>query len=286
MTDQAPSRPTTPAIPAVNPHEAPQTLEGHFVLHDAWTIRWSNWQAVTESERSSIMNEAMTWLSAAPNGMTALCSQIGQKGELLLIHYRSSPDDVNRAERGWRRLRLAAYLKPAWSYVSVVEASLYEATAIAHRNVAGKGLAHGTPEHQAAIDAELTVQRQALETRVRREIPPGRYLSFYPMNKRRGEHVNWYNLSLDERRAMMRDHGRIGHKYHGKITQVVGGSIGYDDWEWGVTLHSDDVIAIKRLITEMRFDPSSSLFAEFGPFHLAIRQNISDLPSLLSGQIA
>jgi chlorite dismutase len=282
MSDHPPARPGAAAAPV---NEAPQTLEGHFVLHDAWRVRWSAWRALPEAERAAIAGEAATWLAQAPAGHTGLYSQIGQKGDLVLLHYRSTPDDLNRTQRGWQRLRLAAYLEPAWSYVSVIEASLYEATAIAHRAIADKGLTPGSAEHQAALDAELAVQRKALDDRVRRTIPAGRYLCFYPMDKRRGEQVNWYHLPMDQRRALMRDHGRIGHKYHGRITQVVGGSIGFDDWEWGVTLHSDDVVAIKRLITEMRFDPSSSLYAEFGAFHLAIRQDAADLPALLAGDV-
>lgn len=282
MAEHSPARPGAPTSPV---NEAPQTLEGHFVLHDAWHVRWSAWRALSADERAAIAGEAAAWLGSAPDGHTALYSQLGQKGDLVLLHYRATPDDLNRAQRGWQQLRIAAFLDPAWSYVAVIEASLYEAAAIAQRTVAAKGLAPGSAEHQAALDAELAVQRQALEARVRRTIPAGRYLCFYPMDKRRGEQVNWYHLPMDQRRALMRDHGRIGHKYHGIITQVVGGSIGLDDWEWGVTLHSDDVVAIKRLITEMRFDPSSALYAEFGEFHLAIRQQAQDLAALLAGEV-
>lgn len=283
-TSSAPT-PGRPTAPAANPHEAPPTLEGHGVLHDAYRLRWSEWRDLGTSDRRSIANEAAAWIAAQGAGRTGLYSEISQKGDLVLLHYRPTVDDLNRAEREWRNLRIADFLDPAWSYLALIEASLYEASAIAHRTVAEKGLRHGTPEHQAALEQELTVQRTHLEARVRRDIPPHRYLCFYPMDKRRGEQVNWYNLPVDERRAIMRDHGRIGHKYHNIITQVVGGSIGLDDWEWGVTLHCDEVVPIKRLITEMRFDPSSSLYAQFGEFHFAIRQKPEDLPAVLDGKV-
>jgi chlorite dismutase len=116
-------------------------------------------------------------------------------------------------------------------------------------------------------------------------VPEHRYICFYPMSKRRGETVNWYTLSVEERRNLMRGHGRIGHKYHDCITQIIGGSVGFDDWEWGVSLHSNDALTFKKLIYEMRFDPATSRFAEFGPFYVGIRTAPEDLPALLSGTL-
>lgn len=277
-------RPPASSSAAVD-NEAPPTLEGHYVLHDTYRVRWSAWRALSDDRRSAIVTQATGWLERTPAGLSGLFSQIGQQGELLLLHYRSTPEDLNRAERAWRQLDLAAFLEPAWSYVSVIEAGLYEATTIAQHAVAGQGLTPGTPQYQTALDAEVEKQRGLLETRVRRDIPAGRYLCFYPMNKRRGEQVNWYALPVEQRRNLMRGHGRIGRKFHGLVTQVVGGSIGLDTWEWGISLHSDDVLAIKRLVTEMRFDPTSSLYAEFGSFHLAIRQRPGDLATLLRGEV-
>ena len=144
----------------------------------------------------------------------------------------------------------------------------------------------GSKEYDEEFERELAKEKKVLEGRVLRSIPDHRYLSFYPMNKRRGENVNWYSLSVDERRAIMRGHGKVGHKYAREVTQVIGGSIGLDDWEWGVSLHSNDPLAIKRLITEMRFDPASSLYAEFGPFYFGIRQQPEDLPMLMAGGLS
>jgi len=124
-----------------------------------------------------------------------------------------------------------------------------------------------------------------MNERLFRDVPPHRYICFYPMNKRRGEQVNWYSLPLAERRAMMRSHGTIGHKYHETVTQIIGGSVGLDDWEWGVSLHSDDALAFKKLIYEMRFDPASALYAEFGPFYIGIRREPAALAALLDGRL-
>jgi hydrogen peroxide-dependent heme synthase len=269
--------------------ETPQTLDGHFVLHDCYTVLWPAWSALSVTERDAIATQAAEWLrdeAGVGETYSALYSMMGHKSDIMLIHYRSKIDALNRTERGWKRLRLAQYLRSTYSYFSVIEASLYEAVAIAQRKVTTKGLAADSKEYQEAFEKELAKEKKVLEGRVLRTIPDQRYVCFYPMNKRRGEQVNWYNLSTEERRQMMRGHGKVGHKYAREVTQVIGGSIGFDDYEWGVSLHSNDPLAVKRLITEMRFDPASSLYAEFGPFYFGIRQQPDDLPLLLSGGLS
>jgi peroxiredoxin len=107
---------------------------------------------------------------------------------------------------------------------------------------------------------------------------------FYPMNKRRGEIKNWYSVPFEERAQMMREHGHIGRGYHGKVTQIISGSIGLDDWEWGVDLFADDPMVFKKLIYEMRFDRASAEFAEFGPFYVGLQFAPSRLADLLDGR--
>jgi chlorite dismutase len=106
------------------------------------------------------------------------------------------------------------------------------------------------------------------------------------MSKRRGEHVNWYDLSGAERGAFMRGHGMIGRTYAGRVIQIIQGSVGLDDWEWGVSLFADDPLVFKKLIYEMRFDPASSRFALFGPFYVGIRFPAAALADVLAGGVA
>jgi peroxiredoxin len=203
----------------------------------------------------------------------------------MLCHYRKDPAALNQVELGLRRQRLFEFLTPVYSYLSVIEVSLYEVQAMAMRRLADRGLQPGAPEHDEALAKEMEVQKTRMNERLFRMIPPQRYICFYPMNKRRGEHVNWYALPLKERRAMMRGHGSIGHKYVDVITQVIGGSTGLDDWEWGVSLHAEDPLQFKKLIYEMRFDPASSWFAEFGPFYVGVLVAPAALPALLDGRL-
>jgi len=267
--------------------EAPETLEGWYVLHDVYRIDWPALAKQEPSGRNRIAGQATDWLAstAGEKGDTALYSVLGQKGDLMFLHYRLSPEDLNRAELGLRQLELYRHLSPAYSFVSVIEMSLYELTAIARHKLAEQGLKPGTEPFEAALAVEMEAQKQRAAERLFARIPEHRYVCFYPMSKRRGEQVNWYALGLEERRKLMRGHGRLGHKFHKQVKQVIGGSVGLDDWEWGVSLHSDDMLAFKKLVYEMRFDPASALYAEFGPFYLGICCRPEQLAALLEGRI-
>ena len=153
------------------------------------------------------------------------------------------------------------------------------------RRLAERGIRPGSDAFGPAFEKGMEGQKQRVQGRLFRDVPEPRYICFYPMNTRRGEEVNWYTLSVEQRRDMMRGHGRIGHKFHEQITQIIGGSVGLDDWEWGVSLHSNDTLPFKKLIYEMRFDTASALFAEFGPFYLGIRVAPERLSWLLAGSL-
>ena len=108
--------------------------------------------------------------------------------------------------------------------------------------------------------------------------PPGkRAICFYPMSKRRTNDNNWYTLEFDERKRLMIDHGKSGRRFAGRIVQLITGSTGLDDFEWGVTLfgvHPDD---LKDTVYTMRFDEASARFAEFGPFYAGIVGTVDEI---------
>jgi chlorite dismutase len=161
---------------------------------------------------------------------------------------------------------------------------MYEMTAKMHAQV---GAVHkaGSEEFDKAFDTEMESQRQRVMSRLFLDLPGWRYVCFYPMNKRRGEGNNWYSETFERRASMMREHGMIGRHYAGKVTQVISGSIGYDDWEWGVDLFAQDPLVFKKLIYEMRFDEASAKFAEFGPFYTGLQFAPGGLSSFLDGQV-
>ena len=103
------------------------------------------------------------------------------------------------------------------------------------------------------------------------------------MDRRRGEARNWYTLPIEERARQMNEHGLVGRRYAGEVRQIITGSIGFDDWEWGVDLFADDPLVFKKLIYEMRFDEVSAVYALFGQFYLGVRVPAAELGDLLSG---
>jgi chlorite dismutase len=109
------------------------------------------------------------------------------------------------------------------------------------------------------------------------ELPDWEVMGFYPMTKRRQGADNWYSLDFDTRKKLMGGHARTGRKYAGRISQLITGSTGLDDWEWGVTLMAHQLDAIKEIVYEMRFDEVSAKYGEFGPFFINLRASPNEL---------
>jgi chlorite dismutase len=268
--------------------QVPETLEGWSVLHQMFRVRWPSWKAQPPEVRRRLADEAAAVLGEMEGGTagpSACVNLIGHKGDLMLIHFRREFESLSEAELRFARTGLFDHLEPTTSYVSIVELGLYEMTGRLHEEIGSRGLSPGTPEHDRAFDAEMQKQRERMIGRLYAEIPKRRHVCFYPMNKRRGEIKNWYAVPFEKRAAMMREHGFIGREYAGQVTQVISGSIGLDDWEWGVDLFADDPVVFKKLIYEMRFDEASAEYAEFGPFYVGLRFPARELPRLLEGQV-
>ena len=264
--------------------EVPLTIEGYSVLHQMMKIRWATWRQVDREQRREIIDEASAVLSEMEqnqNGQSALFSLLGHKGDLMLVHFRESFDALNLAELQIARTRLNDYLEPASSYLSVIELGLYESTIKTYRSLAEQGVEPHSDEWKQAIEETLSRQREAMRARLFPTIPTNRYICFYPMDRRRGEDKNWYTLPLEERQRQMNEHGLIGRRYAGEVKQIISGSIGFDDWEWGVTLFADDPLVFKKLIYEMRFDEVSAVYALFGTFFVGLRHSGADLGGLL-----
>jgi peroxiredoxin len=278
---------TVETAPAALP-AAPLTLEGSCVLHQMFRFRWPAWRALDGARRDAIAAAATALVQSMERGGTAgsaLYSLIGHKGDLLLLHFRSSFDELNAAEMAIAQLDLAEFLEPTTSYVSVVELGLYDSSIRLYRSLAERGVEPHGAEWNAEVVAQLATQRKAMLPRLYPEIPSHRYLCFYPMDRKRGEERNFYTVPVAERGRMMRDHGLVGRRYAGEVQQIITGSMGFDDWEWGVDLFSDDPLAFKKLIYEMRFDEVSAVYALFGPFYLGLRCPAARLKDWLAGEL-
>jgi hydrogen peroxide-dependent heme synthase len=265
----------------------PETLEGWSLLHQAFRVRWPELRPLSPAARVELAAEAVSLMrthASSDHGQTVLVHLLGHKADLMLIHARRTFDDLSQAQLDFTQGRLYEYLEPTMSYVSIVELGMYEMTAKIHEQLAGQGLTLGSDAYESAFDEAMAVQETRVRGRLFPELPPRRHVCFYPMNKKRGESKNWYSATFEDRAAMMREHGHIGRTYAGKVTQIISGSIGLDDWEWGVDLFADDPMVFKKLIYEMRFDRASAEYAEFGPFYVGLQFAPSRLADLLEGR--
>ncbi len=266
--------------------QVPMTIEGASVLHNMARFRWTAWRATPESERQAIAEEAAAALAPAEEaGKSAVYSVLGHKADLMLVHFRDSFDELKSAELRSHGLRLHAFIEPTASYLSVIELGLYDSSVKLYRSLAERGIEPHTPEWDREVEDNMNRQREAMRTRLFPKIPAARYLCFYPMDRTRGEDKNWYRLPIEERQRQMAEHGEVGRRYAGKVQQVITGSIGFDDWEWGVDLFADDPLVFKKLIYEMRFDEVSAVYAAFGTFYVGVRCPAAKLPELLSGKL-
>ncbi|WP_336000581.1 heme-binding protein [Halorientalis halophila] len=261
--------------------DPPPTEEGWYALHDFRTIDWDAWRAAPERRRRQAIAEGIDYLRSHAaledvedpgkfgGGATAVFTVVGHKADLMIVHLRPTVGHVEAAERRFERTALAEFTEQPTSYLSVTEASGYTERAREYF------------EGEVDDDSGLA---QYIQQRLHPEIPDDDHVCFYPMSKRRDPEQNWYDLPFDERAEHMARHGDIGRGYGGKVNQMIASSVGFDDYEWGITLWADDPTDIKDLLNEMRFDPSSSKFAEFGPFYFGKRFPPADLDALLAGE--
>jgi len=252
--------------------EPPQTDEGWYVLHDFRRIDWPAWRDATERERDRAIEEGVAYLERheavddADDGASAVFAMVGHKADLLIVHLRPTLDALSTAERRFDRTALGAFTEQSTSYVAVTEVSGYVSDAYFEEEEVDTGL------------------KRYIEGKLEPEIPEDQYLSFYPMSRKRGEQDNWYDLPFERRREMMEEHGEHGREFGGRVKQIVASSVGLDDWEWGVTLFSEDPTDLKDIVYEMRYDEASARYSEFGPFYVGRRFPPSDLPAFLAGE--
>ena len=266
----------------------PLTIEGYSVLHQMMRFRWSAWRPLRASQKTAIVNEAsgvLAKMEENASGQSGLFSLLGHKGDLMFVHFRQSFAELNQVELQIARLRLSDYLEPTTSYLSVIELGLYESTIKVYNELAERGVEPHSEEWNRAIKETLARQKEAMRPRLFPDLPKHRYLCFYPMDRRRGEDKNWYTVPIEERARQMNEHGLVGRRYAGEVKQIITGSIGFDDWEWGVDLFAEDPMVFKKLIYEMRFDEVSAVYALFGTFYVGLRCSWRELGKLLSGQV-
>ena len=248
--------PTSPVIPS----------EGWGVLHLFFHLRRDLLEDSTEAAKD--FARRLQAFNARDDYQVLGFSVLGQKADLGLMALGPDLAELDLLSTELAASPLGAGLLPAASYVSMTELSEYTSSAEdeARRLVDEEGMADGSPEHSAAVEAFRSRMADYAEHRLHPKLPAKRVISFYPMSKRRSGDDNWYALPFADRKRLMGGHARVGRTYRGRVLQLITGSVGLDDWEWGVTLLADDPKALKDIVYEMRFDEVSARYGEFGPF--------------------
>lgn len=266
-----------PALP-------PATLEGWYSLHQAFDINYLALRALTPKDRAALGREASELFAdlatASNEGWTAGFRVIGGGADVLLVHFRPSLDELGEVEMRLKQSAVGDLLCLRYDYLAVTEVGLYHATAEVAREHEPQ-----SAEYRSALAAQAEAEAGSSHIKGRLYPRPPeemRYISFYPMSKRRTHPDNWYGLDVAERSRLMGEHGMTGRRYAKRIFQVITGSVGLDDWEWGVTLFARDPLEFKRIVTEMRYDEASSKYGEFGRFFTGVRIATEDWSELLS----
>lgn len=301
----APSAPTSDlnrSVSDIPDRFPPLVLDGWFVLHQFVRVRptgGSGQDAPDKAELRGRLSELVAylehWIEAEaehvgadghPRGWSGLYRIVGGDTDFMLLHLRPSMEALGDAESSIRRLGLGDDLVPTSDYLSVVELGLYAVTDALLEQARADGVSPGSADWNERVRMQLDAERAKRYVRGRLypiqpdEMP---YVCFYPMDKRRNVGQNWYTLPLPERAELMREHGQTGRRYAGRVSQIISGSVGFDDWEWAVTLFAQDPLDFKALVTEMRYDEVTSVYGTFGPFRVGHRVALGQVMRVLLG---
>jgi chlorite dismutase len=251
--------------------------EGWHVMHLFYQIDHSQWSLFSDEEQRQAkirLTELVQEIRATPDTHLLIFSVATPKADLGFMLLTPDLQVANAYEKQLTLSLGPEILAPVYSYLSQTESSEYTPTREQHAAevlVGEKGLTAGTPEFDAALAEFDARMAHYLKHRLYPVLPDWPVICFYPMSKRRSGNDNWYSLSFDARRALMAGHARVGRAYSGRILQLITGSTGLDEFEWGVTLLAKDTIDIKAIVYEMRFDEVSARYADFGDFYIGMQ---------------
>lgn len=193
----------------------------------------------------------------------------GHKADFGLMLLDPDPLKIDALHQRLMSGPLGPALIPTYSFVSITEVSEYVPSVEQYgKRLVDEGEDPNGPAYQAKLKAyegrEVMMRRQRLTP----DFPPWPSVCFYPMNKKREVGENWFTLDFEARSALMAEHGRTGMTFGGKVTQLITVALGFDDWEWGVTLWARNPQFLKEIVYRMRFDEASARYAQFGPFYV------------------
>lgn len=233
-----------------------ENLDGWYALNDFREMDWNAWASLSADEKQTAIYEASAWATplreqdADNKGAFGLYEIAGHKADFMFLHLQPQFESLAKLEKAFDKTALGRCTKKTYSYVSIVELSNY---------------VHDTGSNPYENDR--------VKARLYPKLPETKHLCFYPMNKKRDGEDNWYSLPFEKRQELMKAHGMTGRSFSGQVTQMITGSTGLDEWEWGVTLFSDDAKIFKKVVYKMRFDEVSAKYGEFGDFYVGTKSD-------------
>ncbi|MBV9008213.1 MAG: heme-dependent peroxidase [Verrucomicrobia bacterium] len=256
--------------------------EGWHCLHLFYRIDYAQWQLLDANEQrraKTTLSGTVQEIRATQNTQLLTLSIVTPKADLAFMLITP---DLHHANSFEKQLSLAlgpGVLEPVYSYLSLTEESEYVTTPEQYGEMLERdqNLKRDTAEFDQAMQTFTERMKHYTHERVYPTLPDWPVVCFYNMSKRRADQQNWYALPYDERRKLMQGHASVGREFAGKVRQLITGSTGLDDAEWGVTLFSRDTFQIKKIVYEMRFDPVSAQFADFGEFFIGIQLPLDQL---------
>jgi peroxiredoxin len=246
-------------------------------MHLFYHVDHAQWALFSDDEKRQAktrLTELVQEIRATPDTHLLIFSVATPKADLGFMLLTPDLQVANMYEKQLSLSLGPEILSPSYSYLSQTESSEYTTSReqyAAETLIVEKGMSKGTPEFETALKEFDDRMAHYLKHRLYPVLPDWPVICFYPMSKRRSGADNWYSLNYDQRRELMAGHARVGRTYAGRILQLITGSTGLDEYEWGVTLLAKDTIDIKSIVYEMRFDEVSARYAEFGDFYIGMQ---------------
>ncbi len=266
------------SFPAILPSEGLHVVHLFFRLE---RVAWDFLDGEERRERCDKLARVVAEIQSLPRTQLLPFSMVSPKSDLGFMLLTPDLQDADRCSKRLGEALGAGILTPVFSWLSLTERSEYTTTEAEHtQSLKEEGVEPGTPEFDEKMKEFQYRIAKYLKYRVEPDLPSHAewpVVCFYPMSKRRNLEQNWYAETFEHRKALMAGHAKVGRTYAGRVLQLITGSTGLDDMEWGVTLFAKTTSEIKAIVYEMRFDEVSFRYAEFGEFVIGIRM---DVPSL------
>ena len=259
---------------------------GWVVMHQYYRIDRACWQALPGDVRSAGMEEFSMRLQqfGAEEGLQFIPLACVTKADFGFMAVHPEVHRMQQLSQAIAATTVGTCLRPVYSFLSLSEVSEYMSTPgdWANQLIDEQHMDPSSPEYAARMSSFQQRMSAYAEARVHPQLPSDMpVICFYPMSKARGETRNWYTLEFSQRKKLMGGHAVMGRRFAGRVTQLITTCTGIDDWEWGVTLFARDLKAVRDVVYEMRFDPGSAIYGQFGEFYVALRFDPKELAEVL-----